>query len=490
MSGVPVTRSQVRLLPDPTRRIVMPYLPADLGPPGPGPGRTERMIQRVLSLSPQDLRTALRDLYERFADTYPDLDEVFLSGFSTVEKWVPATTVVGDEQRRLIGAYFLHEYTLEGAALTNPSIVAAPDQAGLADGYLRVVISLRAVGEGHISSIEFRIGVVGPTGDIEVASPAAPVAGTRQTPLFERAIFLAKLDELGANPGVVKRVLGSLDDHFTMDSLETALAPAGAIRVPTPAVQRVRHLAHWLASSNYEVVFSPDLDLSQRILTPNGPTESHGIEDARFVRFVESDGSVIYYCTYTAFDGFSVLPQLIETTDFETFRVCTLNGSAAINKGIALFPRRVGGRYAALGRSDGESNYLMVSDHVRFWHHADLIQVPARPWELLQIGNAGTPIETEAGWLVITHGVGPLRQYALGAILLDIDEPRRVIGHLPEPLLLPERDERDGYVPNVVYSCGSLVHEGHLIIAYGASDTFATFASVPVDALLAALTSP
>jgi hypothetical protein len=323
-------------------------------------------VQRVLSLSRQDLRITLRDLHQRFADTYPDLDEVLLSGFATVERWVPATTAIDDEQQRLIGAYFLHEYTLEGAALTNPSIVAAPDQAGLADGHLRVVVSLRAVGEGHISSIEFRTGVVGPTGEIEVNSPAPPVAGTRQIPLFERAIFHAKLEELGANPGVVKRVLGSLDDYFTMQSLEKALATAVADRDPTPAVQRVCHLAHWLASSNYEIVFPPEVDLSQRILAPSGPAESHGMEDARFVRFVESDGSVIYYCTYTAYDGFSILPQLIETDDFETFRVSTLNGSAAINKGIALFPRRVGGRYAALGRSDGESNYLMMSDHVRF----------------------------------------------------------------------------------------------------------------------------
>ncbi len=214
------------------------------------------------------------------------------------------------------------------------------------------------------------------------------------------------------------------------------------------------------------------------------------MEDARFVQFTESDGSTSYYGTYTAFDGLSVLPQLIETSDFRNFRIASLNGSAAVNKGIALFPRRIEGHYAALGRSDGESNYLMTSDHVRFWEQADQIQVPARPWELIQIGNAGTPIETEAGWLVVTHGVGPMRQYALGAILLDIDEPSRVIGHLRDPLLVPNEDERDGYVPNVVYSCGSLIHESNLVIAYGASDTTAGFATVPVDALLEALTSP
>jgi predicted GH43/DUF377 family glycosyl hydrolase len=245
---------------------------------------------------------------------------------------------------------------------------------------------------------------------------------------------------------------------------------------------------HWLASSNYEVTFPPQSELSQRVLFPNGPSERRGMEDARFVRFVEPDESVLYYATYTAYDGFNILPQLIETVDFHRFRIATLNGPAAVNKGIAIFPRRIAGRYAALARCDGESNYLMRSDHIRFWHDAEQIQLPARPWELMQIGNAGAPIETDAGWLVVTHGVGPMRRYALGAILLDIDDPARVVGQLREPLLIPDEGEREGYVPNVVYSCGSLIHGDRLLVAYGASDTFATFATVEVDALLAELT--
>jgi predicted GH43/DUF377 family glycosyl hydrolase len=345
------------------------------------------------------------------------------------------------------------------------------------------------VGEGHISSIEFRTGAIDEHGAIEVLEPAPLIRGTRHTPLFHKRVFEKKLQDLGTAPDLVEVALGALEDQFTMADLETTLSVLAA-RVATPFSQQIIHTIHWLASSNYRVTFPTDSDLSQRILVPGGPAESRGMEDARFVRFVDDDGSVRYYGTYTAYDGYNILPQLIETTDFEAFRVATLNGAAAVNKGVALFPRRIAGRFAALGRADGESNYLMMTDDVRSWDDAVRIQVPARRWELIQIGNAGAPLETEAGWLVITHGVGPLRQYALGAILLDLDDPSRVIGHLQEPLLEADEDERDGYVPNVVYSCGALLHDGNLVIAYGASDTSAKFATVPVASVLSALSEP
>jgi predicted GH43/DUF377 family glycosyl hydrolase len=484
---VPVTRSRVRLLPDPTRRMAKPYLPVDPTAARSGMTRVERLIGRLMDLSSQECQQTLRAVYDRHADQYDDFDDVLMTGFSSVAHWVPDPAAMNTDTRRVIGAYFLHEHSLEGAALTNPSIVPSPDQTGVPDGSLNVIISLRAVSEGHISSIEFRSGVVDPTGDVDVASPAPPMSGVRQTPLFNKRVFERKLEGLGADRELVGHALGGLGDTFTMENLEVALAALDD-RMSTPSVQQIVHVVHWLASSNYKVAFPSSSDISQRVLTPTGAAESRGMEDARFVRFTESDGSVTYYGTYTAFDGSNILPQLIETADFETFRIATLNGQAAVNKGMALFPRRVGGNLAALGRSDGESNYLMVSDDVRFWHEADQIQVPARPWELIQIGNAGAPLETEAGWLVITHGVGPMRRYVLGAILLDIDEPAHVIGHLREPLLAPDEEEAYGYVPNVVYSCGALVHQGQLVIAYGASDTFATFASVSLDTLLAALT--
>ncbi|MFV2063544.1 MAG: glycosidase, partial [Chloroflexota bacterium] len=246
-------------------------------------------------------------------------------------------------------------------------------------------------------------------------------------------------------------------------------------------------IIHWVAASNYAITFAEDSQVSERVIFPSGPTESQGMEDARFVRFTDDDGSVIYYAIYTAFDGFQILPQVIETTDFVSFRIATLNGRGATNKGMALFPRMIDGHYAALSRPDNESNFVMFSDDVRSWHDLHKIQEPERPWELLQLGNCGSPLETEAGWLVITHGVGPMRRYTLGAILLDIEDPRRVIGHLDEPLLAPTEDERDGYVPNVVYSCGSMIHGDDLVIPYGYSDLGVGIATARLEDVLTRL---
>jgi predicted GH43/DUF377 family glycosyl hydrolase len=487
MAPITVTRSEVRLLPDPRRRVAKPYMPAADGQHA-GKSRVEELLDRILALSPREVDHALQEVRVGFLGRHADLDGLLERGFSEVAHLVPDPSGLPDDVRRVIGAYFMHEYSIEGAALTNPSIVPAPDQSGTPSGTVRVIVSLRAVGEGHISSIEFRTGMIGPGGHIELDPPGAPMTGTRRAPIFDKAMFTTKLDEIGAGTELVDQALGQLSDRFTLHELEGALADLDRREGFSHAALQVTQVMHWLASSNYELGFPEGSDVSQRVLFPSGPTESHGMEDARLVRFAEPDGSAVYYATYTAFDGFSVLPQLVETTDFRTFRIATLNGRAARNKGIALFPRRIDGRYAALARSDGQSNHLMVSDHVRFWHEAERIQMPALPWELMQVGNAGSPIETEAGWLVVTHAVGPMRRYVLGALLLDLEDPRRVIGHLRDPLLVPDESERDGYVPNVVYSCGSIVHHDRLVIAYGASDTSAGFASVSLDALLGELT--
>lgn len=488
MTEVHAIRSPVTLLPDPTRRLTRTFLPHEPTPSPGGPNRVQRILDRVLSLTKDERDATLDEVYARFGSRVTDLEATLLEGFSTVEQWIPELGELDEDDRRLIGSYFLHEYTVEGAALTNPSIVEHPDQRGLSSGVVRVVVSLRAVGEGHISSIEFRTGQIDNTGTVDIEAPAPLIHGRRETPLFDKTVFGSKLTEIGLDAELYNVVLGPLGERFTMEDLDSTLS-AHSGESSTGARQQMIHTIHWLASSNYQVTFAADSHVSQRILTPNGPAESNGMEDARFVRFTDADDTTTYYAIYTAFDGFSILPQLIETADFETFRVATLNGTAAVNKGIALFPRRVAGQYMAIGRSDGESNFLMWTDHVRFWNRSHRIQMPARPWETIQIGNAGSPIETEAGWLVITHGVGPLRQYSLGAVLLDIDEPTRMIGHLPEPLLVAEEDERDGYVPNVVYSCGSLLHAGNVVVAYGASDTFTRFATVSLESLLGALTT-
>ncbi len=486
MSTIPVTRLPVRLVPDAERLVAKPFLSVD-DVPAEGKTRVEKLIGRILALSHDEVMTTLEELRQNFQERHADLDAVLDRGFLPLAHLVPDAADLPDHMRRLVGAYFMHEYSLEGAALTNPSIVAHPDQTGVRDRSLRVIISLRSIGEGHISSIEFRTGVLGPGGDLEVEPPGVPMTGHRQSPTFDKPMFTAKLTEMGATDDLAFRTLSSLKDQFTMADLDDALADLARHEAASNAVQHVTQVMQWLASSNYKVAFPPESDLSQRVLFPSGPSENRGMEDARLTRFVEPDGSVVYYAPYTAYDGFNILPQLIQTTDFRTFRIATLNGPAAANKGIAIFPRLIAGRYAALGRTDGENNFLMLSDHIRFWHDAERIQVPTRPWELMQIGNAGPPLETEAGWLVITHGVDPMRRYALGAVLLDLDDPSRVIGHLRDPLLVPNEQERDGYVPNVVYSCGSIIHDNHLVIAYGASDTSTSFATVPVDALLSAL---
>ncbi|HSF85455.1 MAG TPA: glycoside hydrolase family 130 protein [Acidimicrobiia bacterium] len=487
MAAIPVTRLPVHLRPDQRRVITKPYLSMDESPVE-GRTRVEGLIHRVLALDSAEVRYTLRELEKSYEERHLDLNDVFARGFSVVAPLVPDVGGLSVDMRRLIGAYFMHEYSIEGAALTNPSIVAAPDQGGVPDGSLRVIVSVRAVGEGHVSSIEFRTGLVGNNGEIDLESPGAPVTGSRRSPWFDKTVFTAKLDEIGAIDDLVRRTLNRLEERFTTADLQDALTTLDREEVPPSPAHHAIATMRWLASSNYEATFSEETDVSQRVLFPNGPAESRGMEDARFVRFVDPDGTTVYYATYTAFDGFNVLPQLIETADFLTFRIATLNGRAARNKGIAIFPRLVSGRYAALARCDGESNYFMQSDNIRFWHDAEPIQTPARPWELMQIGNSGSPIETEAGWLVMTHGVGPMRTYALGAILLDLDDPSRVIGHLKEPLLVPEMSEREGYVPNVVYSCGSLVHAGRLVVAYGASDRSTRFATVEVEALITQLT--
>lgn len=261
-------------------------------------------------------------------------------------------------------------------------------------------------------------------------------------------------------------------------------AREGSGRLPRE-IQRTRECIRWLAKSNYQVTFAPATTLSQRIIFPVSPNESNGIEDARFVRFREEDGSMIYYATYTAYNGHAILPQFIETKDFRSFAVCTLNGQAVQNKGMALFPRRIHGRYAMISRQDDENLFLMTSDNVHFWNEPRLLRRPVHPWEFVKIGNCGSPIETSEGWLVITHGVGPMRRYCIGAILLDLEDPTRVIGSLREPLLEPTGGEREGYVPNVVYSCGAMVHGGRLILPYAVSDTSSQIVTVGLASLLA-----
>jgi predicted GH43/DUF377 family glycosyl hydrolase len=426
-----------------------------------------------------------------FSQRHQQICRRFRERFEQVRESLPTDDEISERRRLLIGSYFLAEYSLESAALFNPCIVPDPDQAGLPPGALRFVLSLRATGEGHISSITFRTGVIHPDLRIEVLPATGFLTEPRQTPnpRYEKALFARKLSELGLTGEFTRRVMNKLGESFALEDLRAALQ-AEHFRLPDGMSQEDQDASQgiWmLARSNYEVRFQPEQPLNERILFPATPSQRNGIEDARFVRFRNDDESYIYYATFTAYDGRVVVPELVETADFLDFRFITLNGPAAENKGMAIFPRKIGGRYAMLSRQDNENIYLMFSDNVHFWNERSVLLKPEFPWELVQLGNCGSPIETDAGWLVLSHGVGPMRQYSIGAFLLDRDDPSKVIGRLREPLLKPNQNEREGYVPNVVYTCGALVHRGELIIPYGLADHATGFATVPLAEVLAAM---
>jgi len=482
--SIHVKRTATILKPDQSRVLLRPFNPGD-------PQRVGGIIGRIMSL-PEDRVGALLDgISAEFSQRHQKIRKVFLERFEQVRELLLADEEISEQRRLLIGSYFLAEYSLEAAALFNPSIVPHPDQTDLPPGALRFILSLRATGEGHISSITFRTGIIHPDHRIEVLTPTGFLTEPRQlpNPLYEKALFGRKLSELGLTGEFTRRVMNKLGESFALEELRASLK-AEQFRRPDGMTQEDQNAAQgiWmLARSNYEVQFQPEQRLSERIIFPATPTQRNGIEDARFVCFQNDDGTHIYYATFTAFDGKIVVPELVETSDFLRFRFITLNGPAAQNKGMALFPRRINGLYAMLSRQDNESIYLMFSDNVHFWNERRVLLKPTFPWELVQMGNCGSPIETDAGWLVLSHGVGPMRKYCIGAFLLDRDDPSKVIGRLREPLLKPNENEREGYVPNVVYTCGALLHNGELIIPYGLADQATGFATVPLAEVLAAM---
>jgi predicted GH43/DUF377 family glycosyl hydrolase len=475
----------VLLWPDNKRVVVRPFISID-------PTRVQHIITRALALSEQEIEKQLALVRAEFGERHLDLDKSWLRHFEKVRAQIPDGETISKSRRLFIGALFSGEYALESAALFNPSIVPHPNQAGLGEGDLRFVLSLRATGEGHISSIEFRTGVIRRDHSIEIkkTTPFVTLPELNPNPTYHKRRFLDKLSEMGLENDWAASVMERLGKTFLFDELDESIQQAALDEASahTRDVPRTLECMHWLAESNYEIHFAPASEMSERIIFPVSPNESNGIEDARFVHFVEDDGSIIYYATYTAFNGRVILPQLIETVDFLNFRVLTLNGRAVQNKGMALFPRRIDGRYVMLTRQDDEDLFLSFSDNPHFWSDSVLLEQPQQPWEFVKLGNCGSPIETEAGWLVLTHGVGPMRKYCIGAILLDLQDPAKTIGRLREPLLRPEENDREGYVPNVVYSCGSLVHNGQLILPYGISDTASSIVRIDLSELLAALT--
>ena len=482
--SIHLKRTPTILEPDQSRVLLRPFSPGN-------PERIAMIIARILAIPEDGVGAILNAVSAEFSERHQQIRTLFLGRFEQVRELAATNGELSEQRRLLIGSYFLAEYSLESAALFNPSIVPHPDQTGLPSGALRFILSLRATGEGHISSITFRTGVIHPDQRIEVDKPGNFLTEPSQipNPLYEKGLFGRKLTELGLAGEFTRRVMNKLGESFSLDELRASLQTE-QFRLPDGMMEEDQHASQgiWvLARSNYEVQFRPEQQISERILFPATPSQRNGIEDARFVCFKNDDATYVYYATFTAYDGRIAVPELVETSDFLLFRFRTLNGPAAANKGMALFPRKIGDLYVMLSRQDNENIDLMFSDNIHFWNESKVLLKPAFPWELVQMGNCGSPLETDAGWLVLSHGVGPLRKYCIGAFLLDRDDPSKVIGRLREPLLQPNQNEREGYVPNVVYTCGALLHNGELIIPYGLADHATGFATVPVAEVLAAM---
>ena len=475
-----VKRKKKKLVRDASRVITRLHLPD-------GAYRIPKIIQRIVALPDTTAEDLLAQIMLDFSERHRDIKRVFGLHLNKVKDYVPRDTVLSETTRALIGAYFTMEYSIESAALFNPSIVPHPDQSHVEKGSLRFIMSLRATGEGHVSSIVFRSGHLDQDNTIlfDPISDYVETPDLQLDPVYDRHLFQLKLNEMTASNEVTAHLLGQLPEDFTYNELKEKIGALRAKTVFSEARQNETfEIMYWLANSNYEMSFRPDHRISERVIFPVSKNESRGIEDARFVQFFDDNGEVTYYATYTAYNSLRILPQLIETKDFTKFKIITLNGKAVKNKGMALFPRKIDGSYVMLSRQDGENNHIMFSDNIHFWQESKIIQEPTRPWEFIQIGNCGSPLETDEGWIVLTHGVGPMRQYCIGAMLLDLENPAKIIARLEEPLLTPHEEEREGYVPNVVYTCGAIFHNGDLVIPYGMSDITSGIATVEVSELI------
>ncbi len=489
MSRAFIERTEHELRPDVERVVATIFLPGQEISLN-GESRSAAVLTRVMLMSEDEVDLALKEVYREFGARHDDLDSAFVTHYEAVRHRLSSHDDVTEARALLIGAYFTQEFAVEPAGLFNPSMVPHPDQTGLDEGSTRFVMSVRGVGAGYISSIGFRTGVIGADSDITFDPLAEHLRLPKSMPVtYSRRSFAQQLAEQGAERGDYDFALDSLPPVFSREQLGQAFAVLGEARITrlsaTPIIERFRRIA----AGHYTVEFPSDTPLDSQILLPRGPAETKGLEDVRFVQVTHSDGSKDYRGTYTAFDGTQVAPHMVRTTDFHRFAVSPLSGPGAKNKGMAFFPRQVRSRYVSLSRADRESNELAWSDDGYHWGTPWLLQVPEQPWELVQLGNCGSPMETQAGWLVLTHGVGPMHQYSIGAILLDLDDPSVVIGHLDEPLVTSIGAEREGFVPNVVYSCGGMIHGDSLVLPYGCSDAFIRIVMIDLPELLLRLTS-
>jgi predicted GH43/DUF377 family glycosyl hydrolase len=482
---VSVTRKNIRFMPDSSRVVARYFMNGDQ--------RTQKLVSRIVSLDEKQITQALEHTLREFASRHRNISRVFLKHCANIEGVITNMGInydeLSDEQKMLIGSYCTMEYAIESAAFFNPSIIEDFDQLYLEQGEKRIIISFRATGEGHISSIVFRRAILDKNNDMQVMKIGDHIdkAEISHKKLYNKKRFVKKLTEMEIPEKYSTSIMQDLAEKFEYDSLKRAVGRV--LGDDTISAERRMALEEmtWLADSFYDVQFKHDSDITERVLFPVSESESRGIEDARFVRFMDDDKTEKIFATYTAYNGHTILPKLLSTDNFYTFRVMPLHGSGAQNKNLALFPKKIKGKYAMLARLDGVNNYLMYSDRPTVWNKPVIIQEPRYPWEFVQLGNCGSPLWTEEGWLVITHGVGAMRRYCLGATLLDLDDPSKEIGRLDEPLLSPREDEREGYVPNVVYSCGSIIHNNSLILPYAVSDYSSTYGVVDMAELMNAL---
>jgi predicted GH43/DUF377 family glycosyl hydrolase len=483
---LPVERKPVKIYPDPTRVIARFFFY--------GEGRGTEIIKKVMNLTEQEVASIVLPLLQEYSKRHRKITNVFTRHCEKLRKLISEMGIdmssMSQYRKLLIGSYFTHEYSIESSAFFNPCCIEDPDQTELVEGQKRVIISFRAVGEGHISSIAFRRAIIDHNNNITVIPSGEYIdeAEVIRNATYKKELFFNKAIESNIAPDIIEEVKKRLDEQFeylTLQLLIRNLKEKETDEVRKKELNKVL----WLADVYHEIIFSLDTDISDRVIFPISEFERNGIEDARFVRFIEDNGKVIFYATYTAYDGKMILPKLLQTSDFYDFKIRPLYGAGAMNKNLALFPRRINGNYAMISRIDGMNNYIMYSNNVLIWDKPQLLQEPKYPWEFIQIGNCGSPIETDDGWLLITHGVGSMRRYCLGISLLNRDDPSVEIGRLDEPILMPNEDEREGYVPNVVYSCGSIINNGKLIIPYGLADHSSSFVSVDLNALLDKLRS-
>ena len=476
---IPVEHLSVQLVGDARRSIMLPF---NMG----GRHDLDSVFTYVESLSEDDASRTLHSLLADFGDRHRRFEERLEERYITAARIHGSTDGFSRERRLLIGAYFTMEYSIEAAALFNPSIVAHPEQADAPLGGVRFIMSLRAVGEGHISSTVFQTGAIGPGRTFRLDPSSGLSANPRVVPdaQYHRDLLRRKLCEMGIDCEMADRVFARLPDRFTHAELDAATEAVRTEYGEVPQLANMIAVLEWLVRANYHLRLSENDGIGDLILFPRNDSESKGIEDMRLVRFVEESGAAMWFGTYTGFNGQSILPLLMETPDFRSFSFHTLNGACVQNKGMALFPRRICGHYAMCSRIDGRNLFLMFSDYVHFWESATILAEPKYPWEWRLIGNCGSPLETSEGWLLITHGVGPMRRYGIGAMLLDTEDPFRIRGRLKEPLIIAAEQGRTGYVPNVVYSCGSLIHEDLLYLPYAVSDSSTRIAIVPVDELV------